>query len=36
MNTNFKQICFMGMGYIGLPTAAVSAGKGLKDSWSGC
>jgi len=30
MNTKFKQICFMGMGYIGLPTAAVSAGKGLK------
>lgn len=30
MNTNFSQICLMGMGYIGLPTAAVSAGKGLK------
>jgi UDP-N-acetyl-D-mannosaminuronic acid dehydrogenase len=26
----FNQICFMGMGYIGLPTAAVSAGKGLQ------
>lgn len=24
----FKQICFMGLGYIGLPTAAISAGKG--------
>jgi len=26
---NFNQICFMGLGYIGLPTAAISAGKGL-------
>lgn len=25
---NFNQICFMGLGYIGLPTAAISAGKG--------
>lgn len=25
----FNQICFMGLGYIGLPTAAISAGKGL-------
>lgn len=29
MDTNFSQICLMGMGYIGLPTAAISAGKGL-------
>jgi len=27
---NFNQICFMGLGYIGLPTAAISAGKGLR------
>lgn len=27
---NFNQICFMGLGYIGLPTAAVSAGKGFQ------
>jgi len=26
----FQQICFMGLGYIGLPTAAVAAGKGLQ------
>jgi UDP-N-acetyl-D-mannosaminuronic acid dehydrogenase len=26
----YKQVCFMGLGYIGLPTAAVSASKGLK------
>ncbi len=26
---NFNQVCFMGLGYIGLPTAAVSAGKGI-------
>ncbi|MDP4208601.1 MAG: UDP-N-acetyl-D-mannosamine dehydrogenase [Bacteroidota bacterium] len=26
----YNQICFMGLGYIGLPTAAVSAGKELK------
>lgn len=25
---NINQICFMGLGYIGLPTAAISAGKG--------
>lgn len=30
MDAKFNQICFMGMGYIGLPTAAVSAGNGLK------
>jgi UDP-N-acetyl-D-mannosaminuronic acid dehydrogenase len=27
---NFNQICFMGLGYIGLPTAAIAAGKGLR------
>jgi len=27
---NFNQICFLGLGYIGLPTAAISAGKGLQ------
>ena len=27
---DFKQICFMGLGYIGLPTAAISASKRLK------
>jgi UDP-N-acetyl-D-mannosaminuronic acid dehydrogenase len=27
---SYKQICFMGLGYIGLPTAAVSSSKGLK------
>lgn len=27
---NYNQICFMGLGYIGLPTAAISAGKGLQ------
>lgn len=27
---NFNQICFMGLGYIGLPTAAISAEKGFK------
>ena len=27
---SFNQICFMGLGYIGLPTAAISAGKGLR------
>lgn len=27
---SFNQICFMGLGYIGLPTAAISAAKGLK------
>lgn len=27
---NFNQICFMGLGYIGLPTAAISAAKGFK------
>lgn len=26
----FDQICFMGLGYIGLPTAAICAGKGFK------
>lgn len=26
----YNQICFMGLGYIGLPTAAISAGKGLQ------
>ncbi len=30
MDAKYNQICFMGMGYIGLPTAAVSAGNGLK------
>lgn len=27
---SFNQICFMGLGYIGLPTAAISAAKGYK------
>lgn len=27
---SFNQICFMGLGYIGLPTAAIAAGKGLQ------
>lgn len=27
---HYNQICFMGLGYIGLPTAAITAGKGLK------
>jgi len=27
---SFNQVCFMGLGYIGLPTAAISAGKGLR------
>lgn len=27
---SFNQICFMGLGYIGLPTAAISAAKGFK------
>jgi len=26
----FKQVCFMGLGYIGLPTAAIAASKGVK------
>ena len=26
---NFNQICFMGLGYIGLPTAAITAAKGF-------
>jgi UDP-N-acetyl-D-mannosaminuronic acid dehydrogenase len=26
---NYRQICFMGLGYIGLPTAAITARKGL-------
>ncbi|GAB1452036.1 UDP-N-acetyl-D-mannosamine dehydrogenase [Draconibacterium sp.] len=30
MHTSFNQICFIGLGYIGLPTAAISAGKGLR------
>jgi UDP-N-acetyl-D-mannosaminuronic acid dehydrogenase len=30
MHNNLSQICFMGLGYIGLPTAAISAGKGLQ------
>ncbi|WP_319228080.1 UDP-N-acetyl-D-mannosamine dehydrogenase [Draconibacterium orientale] len=27
---NYNQICFMGLGYIGLPTAAIVASKGIK------
>ena len=27
---SFSKICFMGLGYIGLPTAAIAAGHGLK------
>jgi len=27
---SYNQICFLGLGYIGLPTAAITAGKGLK------
>jgi UDP-N-acetyl-D-mannosaminuronic acid dehydrogenase len=27
---NFKQVCFMGLGYIGLPTAAISANNGFR------
>lgn len=30
MQSNFNQICFIGLGYIGLPTAAISAGKGFR------
>ncbi|MGD9930771.1 MAG: UDP-N-acetyl-D-mannosamine dehydrogenase [Mangrovibacterium sp.] len=26
---NYNQVCFMGLGYIGLPTAAITASKGL-------
>jgi UDP-N-acetyl-D-mannosaminuronic acid dehydrogenase len=26
---NYSQICFLGLGYIGLPTAAIIAGKGF-------
>jgi UDP-N-acetyl-D-mannosaminuronic acid dehydrogenase len=26
---NYSQICFLGLGYIGLPTAAITAGKGF-------
>ena len=28
MKTSFNQICFIGLGYIGLPTASIMAGKG--------
>ena len=27
---SYQQVCFMGLGYIGLPTAAISASKGLR------